>query len=61
MKLVSRPQIYLRVYLKILEQRSLKSTDYGSCTISGIDQKRPTQGRWRYLTAKEIQFLKMIS
>ena len=46
---------------KILEQRSLKALTMDRVLLAGLTKKDLPRGRWRYLTAKEIQFLKMIS
>ena len=46
---------------KILEQRSLKVLTMDRVLLAGLTKKDLPRGRWRSLTNKEIQFLKMIS
>ena len=46
---------------KLLEQRSLKAIAMDRVVLAGLTKKDLPRGRWRSLTKKEIQFLKMIS
>ena len=46
---------------KILEKRSLKALLMDRVLLAGLTKKDLPRGRWRLLTVKEVQFLKMIS
>ena len=46
---------------KILEQRLLKAVSMDRVLLAGLTKKDLPRGRWRSLTDKEIQFLRMIS
>ena len=45
---------------KILQQRSLKTVSMDRVLLAGLTKKDLPRGRWRSLTDKEIQFLRMI-
>ncbi len=50
-----------RLLKKLLEKRDLKTVSMDRVLLASLTKKDLPRGRWRPLTIKEIQFLKMIS